>query len=99
MNNASNPVPLTSRVRVAPDVLVSELDGGAVLLDLKSECYFGLDGVGTIMWTALTTAPTFQAAYEDLLSQFEVSEDELRRDLIELVGKLSAQGLVVITGA
>ena len=39
-------VSLTKRVTIQPDVLVNVIDGESVLLNLKSECYFGLDGSG-----------------------------------------------------
>jgi hypothetical protein len=43
-----------SRVNMPSDVLVSEQDSESVLLNLKTETYFGLDEVGTRMWGALT---------------------------------------------
>jgi len=85
-------------VSVPPDILISELSGESVILNLKSECYFGLDEMGTRMWTALTTAESVQAAYERLLAEYDVSEEQLKQDLIDLVGKLTEQGLVEVTG-
>jgi hypothetical protein len=41
---------LDSRVKVNDDVLFQELQGEAVLLNLKSGVYFGLDPVGTRIW-------------------------------------------------
>src|SRR5881409_42387 len=35
--------PLPAHVQVSPKVMVQELDGETVLLDLKSERYYGLD--------------------------------------------------------
>ena len=53
-----------SKVRVPEDVLVSELDGESVLLNLKSECYFGLDEVGTRLWELLISSESIRGAYE-----------------------------------
>jgi len=52
------PIPFDTRLVAPTDVLMRELDGEAVILDLKSETYFGLDDVGTRIWTHLTNAPT-----------------------------------------
>jgi hypothetical protein len=85
-----------ARVSVPPDVLISELAGESVILNLKSECYFGLDQVGTRMWTALTTSESIQAAYDGLLAEYDVSEGQLKQDLTELLSKLLDRGLLEV---
>jgi hypothetical protein len=87
------------RVLVRPDVLVRELRGEAVLLDLASESYFGLDDVGTGMWRALTTAPTIEGALDSLLDEYDVTREQLARDLEAFVEKLSNAGLVDLRDA
>jgi hypothetical protein len=89
---------MTGRVSAAEGVLVRELAGEAVLLDLKRETYFGLDPVGTRMWQALTTAETIQSAFEMLLSEYEVEPDVLRRDLEALIAMLRGEGLIEVSG-
>jgi hypothetical protein len=66
----------------------------AVILNLKSEIYLGLDPVGTRMWMVLHSAPSIQAAYELLLAEFEVEPDRLRRDLDKLLDQMLEQGLI-----
>jgi hypothetical protein len=84
------------RVAVPADVMVQEVAGEAVLLNLKTERYFGLDEVGTIVLRSLTTAPTIQAAFERLLDEFDVQADQLRHDLNDLLETLVAHGLVEV---
>ena len=86
------------RVSVPSDVMIQEVGGEAVLLNLKSEQYFGLDGTGTAMWRSLTTKDCIQSAYEALLDEFDARPDQLRQDLSELVQKLVANGLVEVAG-
>lgn len=66
----------------------------AVILNLKSELYLGLNPVGTRIWTVLHDAPSIQAAYESLLAEFDVEPERLRQDMDELVDQLLAQGLI-----
>ena len=82
------------KVVVAPDVLINVIDGEAVLLNLKSECYFGLDVVGMRMWQVLTEMDSVKAAYETLLAEFDVEPERLRQDLEELIQQLVEHGLV-----
>ena len=43
----NQPLATHSAVKVAPDVLFSEVQGEAVLLNVKTGIYFGLNQVGT----------------------------------------------------
>jgi hypothetical protein len=90
-------VSLTKRVTIQPDVLVNVIDGEAVLLNLKSECYFGLDRVGTRMWQVLTDSDSIRVAYEILLTEYEVEPEELQHDLGKLIEQLVEHGLVETT--
>jgi hypothetical protein len=83
-----------SPVVVPKHVLMRELDGEAVLLNLESEYYFGLDRVGTRIWSALTTAKSIQVAYEILLDEYEVTPEDLKRDMSHLIGELTEHGLL-----
>jgi hypothetical protein len=84
----------TSRVVVAPDVLLNVIDGESVLLNLKSERYFGLDEVGTRMWQVLAESRTIEEARTRLLDEYDVERGQLQRDLDELIEQLVGQGLV-----
>lgn len=82
------------KLRVSPDTLVNHIDGESVLLNLENETYYGLDEVGTRMWSLVTASDSIHAAYEALLAEYDVDADELRGDLSELVEKLVADKLV-----
>ncbi len=86
------------RVKAPGHVLMRELSGESVLLNLNSECYFGLNEVGTCIWTALTTSDSVQAAYEALLAVYDVETERLRRDLHEVIETLLEHGLVEVSG-
>ena len=86
---------LSSREVVASEnVLLRELSGEAVLLNLDSEMYFGLDEVGYRMWTVLTGSDSIGAAYEQLLSEYEVEPEQLWESLDTLIGECTEQGLL-----
>jgi len=92
-------IDFASRVQVPEDVLLSELDGESVILNLKTETYFGLDEVGTRMWSALTTADSVQAAFDVLSEEYDVEPERLREDLSVLLDKLFEHGLLEAPGS
>jgi hypothetical protein len=66
----------------------------AVLLDLASERYFGLNAVGTRAWQLLSTDPSVEAAFDVLLSEYDVTPEQLERDLLVLLKQLADDRLV-----
>lgn len=82
------------RVVASQNVLLRELSGEAVLLDLESEMYFGLDEVGYRMWTVLTGSDSIGVAYEQLLSEYEVEPEQLWEGLDSLIGECTERGLL-----
>lgn len=86
-----------SRITIPECILVRELDGESVLLNLDTERYFGLDETGTRMWAALTTSESIEEAFEKLVDEYDVDSELLRRDLNELIEKLLDQGLAHVS--
>jgi hypothetical protein len=89
-------IAFSQRVTVPKDVLVRILDGEAVLLNLDSESYFGLDEVGARMWTLLTESDSIQTAYDALLEEYDVEPEQLRADLTDLIDQLAQHGLITL---
>jgi hypothetical protein len=93
-------ISFSDSVRVAPDVLFRMVSDEAILVNLNTEVYLGLNPVGARMWSALTDAPSIDAAYRTLLAEYEVEPARLRADLEELLDQLLGQKLIdVQTGA
>jgi hypothetical protein len=90
------PIPFDQQVILPADVLISNVSGESVLLNLNSERYFGLDEVGTRMLSVLTTSKSIQTAFEMLLEEYDVENGLLRQDLIDLIDRLVEQGLLEI---
>jgi hypothetical protein len=86
----------TLRAESAPDVLIREIGGEAVLLDLKTERYLGLNETGTRMWQLLMESASIESACAALLSEYEVDPDGLRQDFSDFIDKLTANGLIAL---
>jgi hypothetical protein len=89
-------ISFSDRLKIPDDVLISNLQEESVILNLDSERYFGLDNVGTRIFSVLTTTNSIGAAYELLLEEYDVDRDVLRQDLIALIEDLLEQGLMTI---
>ena len=82
------------RLRQPKGVMLRELDGEAVLLNLDNGRYYGLDEVGTRLYALLTGAATAEAALAAARAEYEVDEVTLHADVTALVERLVDEGLI-----
>jgi hypothetical protein len=89
-------VNLNQTIVLSPQVIFQEVAGETVLLDLESECYFGLDAVGTRIWQLIGDSGELLTIYNTLLEEYEVDEAQLLSDLEALITKACVQGLITL---
>ena len=73
---------------LSKDALFRDLDGEAVILDLDSGTYFGLNAVGTRIWQLIQQHGRLMAVFDELCREYDVAPDKLESDLLELVSRL-----------
>src|SRR5262245_43664146 len=84
---------IESSIVVPDDVLFRKLGEEAVLLNLKTGMYFGLDPVGTRIWQLIVEHGTLTRVLDSMLTEYEVSRPVLEKDILDLCGQLCARGL------
>lgn len=77
-----------------PTVAASELNGGAVLLDLDQSQYFGLNPVGETVWNQLSKASSLEQLCDAVCDQFEVPRAVCLKDVDKLLSQLLERGLI-----
>lgn len=87
---------LAARATPTEQAMLQRTGAESVLLDLRSEQYFGLNEVGTRIFELLSVDPSLQAAFAALLLEFDVAPQQLQQDLLELISKLAHAGLVTL---
>ena len=92
-------VSFADRIRATEAVLIQEIRGEIMFLNMGSESYFGLNQVGSRMYRVLTSSDSIQSAYNSLLREFDVEAERLRADLHDLVSKLLESGLIELQHA
>jgi PqqD family protein of HPr-rel-A system len=75
-------------------VVSAELDDEVILLNVETGIYFGLDAIGTEIWSALKQGPSEEDIFAQLLEAYEVEPEQLRQDILSFLDKLREQGLV-----
>ena len=90
-------IPFGKRAVMPAHVVVQEVEGESVLLNLDSERYFGLDETGTRIWAVLAESSSIEEAYQALLAEYDVAPEALRGDMEDLIGQLVENGLLELT--
>jgi hypothetical protein len=74
----------------------SELSGDAVILNIKSGKYFGLDNVGTRVWSILQKPVQVKDLIESIAAEYDISGDRIEKDLHALLEDLLSEELIEI---
>ena len=86
-----------TRITLSAEHVSAELDGEAVVLNLKDGVYFGLNPVGSRVWSLLKEAPKSVAELRlAILAEYDVGYEECDRDLRSLLDALREHGLIDI---
>ncbi len=84
------------KVKITPDILLQELEGEAVLLNVSDEHYFGLDDVGLRFWKMLQKHENSAEVIRQLQIEYDVAEAVLHQDLGQFIVELEKAGLLSI---
>jgi Coenzyme PQQ synthesis protein D (PqqD) len=79
--------------------LSCQVDADTVVLHFDKGLYFGLNEVGTLIWSQIQQPRRVQEIRDAILREYEVSCEECEQDLFRLLEELSEKGLVEVRGA
>jgi hypothetical protein len=87
------PLSLDNRVAPTDQVIIRELNGESVLLDLKSGVYFGLNGVGTRAWNLMTQGGSLRDVNVALTGEYDAPAAVIENELLRFAAELCDHGL------
>ena len=82
------------KLTISPNAMVKQVGDETVILHLGSGTYFGLDAVGTRIWQLMGDGKSLNEICEVVLDEYDVSREDLERDVTYLINELVAQDLV-----
>ena len=89
-------LPETSVVSRAAELMEAELGDEMVALDVEQGLCFGLNAPATSVWRLLEQPRTVGELKNGLLSEYDVSAEELSHDLRDLLRDMVARRLISI---
>ena len=85
--------------RKDPDMVSREIAGEVILVPIRSsvgdlESVYTLNETAALAWTLFDGSHTVNQIQDQILTEYEVDEDEAERDLIELIQQLEEIGAI-----
>ena len=82
---------------VIPAQVMSRLVGEeTVILDLASGHYFGLDGVGKLIWESVAKGKSLADAVDAIAAEYEVDKTRAEADVTAFANELIERGLLTL---
>ena len=81
-------------VSIGDAVLCQQIQEEAVLLNMETQQYYGLNPTASTMWNQLIELQSVQATEARLCELFEAPPEVMRADLHNLVAELVSHGLL-----
>ena len=85
---------LSDKVTTPAQVMAREVGDETVILDLTSGTYYGLDPVGARIWQLMADGQTLMQVCEVMLAEYDVTREDIERDVLALVQTLLERKLV-----
>lgn len=86
--------PLPHKVEIVESVIYQTLNEEAVLLNLTTQDYYGLNSVGAEIWQLLVEDGEVDSVVRRMKLIYNMEEGKLRSDVTHLVGDLLGAGLL-----
>ena len=87
---------LSSKITIQAYVMARQVGEETVILDLVGGNYFGLDPVGARIWQLMSGDKTLAEVCETMLAAYEVSREDIERDVLALAQNLLSKKLISI---
>jgi Coenzyme PQQ synthesis protein D (PqqD) len=87
---------LESIVTATTEQVSCPLGEEAAILNLKNTVYYGLDSVGSRIWSLLQQPRSVSELRDVLVDEYDVEAERCERDLLDLLEKMRVEGLIQV---
>ena len=88
--------PLNTTFTTSPELVSAEVSGDAVMLNLASGVYYGLNTEGAHIWGLIQEGLNVGSIQQAMLAEYDVLPEKSLADLQELLNQLYDAKLIVV---
>jgi len=85
---------LSDKLEVPVEVMARQVGEETVILHLETGTYYGLDAVGARVWQLIVEGKSLGEACAVMIEEYDVEQEKLEKDVLDLVAELEEKRLV-----
>lgn len=94
---ASHGAENSRRYTAVKEFLCCDLNGNSVILNISTGKYYGVNSVGSFIWSAIQSPKSFDEVRDLVLAEYDVDEAVCDEEVSAFLDKMSDQELVIIS--
>jgi len=87
-------ITLDTIVKRNPEMISSDMDGETVMMSMENGEYYGLDPVGSRIWSILENEMKVEDIIMQLLDEFEVEKERCEKETLDFLNELHERNLL-----
>lgn len=89
-------ITLESQIKQNNSIYTSSIDNEAVMLNIEIGKYFGMNPIASDIWSKLKASMTVETLIQSLSSEYDITLEECRADVLPFIEQLIENGLIEI---
>jgi len=89
-------ITLDTYIKRNNEVFASHIDDEVVMMNIQSGKYYGMDTIGSRIWELINEKIQVQQVVDQLLDEYDVSEEQCKNDVLEFLDELNENKLVEV---
>ena len=85
-------------VQRSPNQIACDMGGEVVILDVKSGTYYGLDALGSMVWSLIEQPMSLAAIRDAIIADYDVDAETCERDIVKFLREMETVGLIEVNG-
>ena len=89
-------ITLDTYIKRNNEVFASQIDDEVVMMNIQSGKYYGMDTIGSRIWELINEKIQVQQVVDQLLEEYDVSQEQCKNDVLEFLKELNENKLVEV---
>ena len=85
---------MNSVIQRSPEIVHSDMDGEIVMMSIEQGEYYGIDAIGSEIWSMLEEARTIQDICAALCERYDVDESVCQQDVIRFLEQMVERKII-----
>lgn len=89
-------IQLDTTITQVKDLLSADLDDEIVMMNIERGAYYGLDAIGSHVWTLIENPISVSDLCDNLLLEFDVEPETCRQDVLIFLNRMYELGTIAL---